>query len=109
MRPCVTVAKHPFTSTSIMLPYYTDDRITTLCTPWTTPSVNVVRNSYVHEPNRLHMITVPKSDAEILNKVMDGSPLTRKVIYGHQKVIQGQGCFTKHGPPRAIPPVVKPL
>ena len=28
-------------------------------------------------------------------KVMDGSPLTRKVVYGRQTAIQGQGRFTK--------------
>ena len=32
-----------------------DDQITTLCTLWTTPSVNVVRNSYAHVPNLLCM------------------------------------------------------
>ena len=34
--------------------------------------------------------------------VMDGSPLTHKVTYGHQTVIQGQG----HGLPREKLPVM---
>ena len=37
---------------------------------------------------------------------MDGSPLTRKVIYRCQMVIQGQGHFNKSGLPLVIPPVV---
>ena len=37
---------------------------------------------------------------------MDGSPLTQKVVYGHQTVIQGQGRFTKQGLPWVIMPVV---
>ena len=47
MRPCVTV--------------------TALYTPWTTPSVTVTRNSSVHARNCLYMLTVPNSEAEILN------------------------------------------
>ena len=37
---------------------------------------------------------------------MDGLPLTGKVIYGRQTVIQGQGCFSKCGLPQVIPSVV---
>ena len=37
---------------------------------------------------------------------MDGSPLTRKVVYGRQTVIQGQGRFTKRGLPRVLPSLV---
>ena len=37
---------------------------------------------------------------------MDGSPLTRKVAYRDQTVVQGQGHFSKCGLRRAIPPVV---
>ena len=32
-------------------------------------------------------------------KIMDGSPLTSKVAYGHQKAIQGLGCVPKCGLP----------
>ena len=46
------------------------------------------------------MLTVPR-------KVMDGSPLTRKVTYGCQMVIQGQGLFLKCGLRWTIPPVVR--
>ena len=75
-----------------------DDRITSLCTLWTTPSVTLVRNSYVHARNRLHMLMVLQSEAEIwMCKVMDRWPLTRKVAYGCQIVIQGQGCFIIRG------------
>ena len=38
--------------------------------------------------------------------LMDGSPLTRRFANGCQMVIQGQECFTKHGSPQMIPPVV---
>ena len=44
-----------------------DDRITTLCTPWTTPSITIVRNSYVYAQNRLHMPTAPNSEVDITN------------------------------------------
>ena len=44
-----------------------DDRVTTLYTPWTTPSVTMARNSYAHAWNHLRMLTVPNSEAEILN------------------------------------------
>ena len=37
---------------------------------------------------------------------MDGSPLTRKVVYGYQTVIQGQGHFPKRCLPHVIPPVL---
>ena len=37
-----------------------DDRITTLYTPWATPSVTVARNSSVYARNRVRMLTVPK-------------------------------------------------
>ena len=39
-----------------------DDPITILCTPWTTPSVTIVRNSYVYAQNYLRMPTVLNSD-----------------------------------------------
>ena len=42
-----------------------DDQITILCTPWTTPSVQLVRNSYAR--NRLRMLAASKSEAEIWN------------------------------------------
>ena len=44
-----------------------DDRITTLCTAWTTPLVTIVRDSYAHVRNHLHMLTVLKSEAETSN------------------------------------------
>ena len=44
-----------------------DNRITTLCTSWTTPSVTIVTNSYAHAQTRLQMLTVPNSEAEILS------------------------------------------
>ena len=40
---------------------------------------------------------------------MDRSPLSRMFANGHQTAIQGQVHFTKHGLPRAIPPVVRNL
>ena len=94
-----------------MSPYYTKRRPNhnLMDTEDTTPLVTVVRNSYAHAWNRLCMLTVPKSVAEILNclcKVMDGSPRTRKAAYGCQRAIQGQGRFTKCGLPWAIPAVV---
>ena len=44
-----------------------DDRITTSYTPWTRPSVTIVRNLYVHALNYLRMLTVPKSEVENSN------------------------------------------
>ena len=43
----------------------------TLNSPWTTPLVTIVGNSYAHarNRNRLYMLTVPKSEAEILNNL----------------------------------------
>ena len=44
MGPCDTVTKHPFTSTHLMsrvTPKY--DGVTTLYTPWATPSVTVAK------------------------------------------------------------------
>ena len=47
--------------------YYTeDDRITTLCTLWTTPLVTMVRNSYAHARNHLRVLAALNSEAEIL-------------------------------------------
>ena len=41
-------------------------------------------------------------------KDLDGTPLTRKVVYGCQMVILGQGHFlVKEGLPLMIPPVVR--
>ena len=80
-------------------------RKTTESQPWTTPSVTIVKNSYVQ--NRLRMLTVLKSEVETSNrthKVMDGSPLTRKGINERQTVIQGQGRFPKCGLPWVILP-----
>ena len=57
-----------------------------------------------HEIN-LRMLTVPKSDVKIL-KFWKQPPLTRKVGYGRQAVIKGQGRFTKRGLPWPIPPVM---
>ena len=50
---------------------------------------------------------IPRSEAEILNfrgtrKDWDSGPLTCKFANGCQVVIQGQGCFTKHGLPWVI-------
>ena len=52
------------TSMYVQSPYVTiytpkDDRVTTLCTPWTTPSVTIARNSSAHAQNHLYMLTVP--------------------------------------------------
>ena len=44
-----------------------DDRMMTLCTPWSTPSVVVVRNSNRHAQNHLRMLMVSKSEVEMLN------------------------------------------
>ena len=44
-----------------------DDPVTTLYTPWATPSVTIARNSYVHARNHLRMLTLPNLEAEILN------------------------------------------
>ena len=59
-----------------------DNRIATLCTSWTTPLVTVVRNSYAHAQNCLRMLTVSKSEAEILNCLK------------HPLDVQGNGRFT---------------
>ena len=37
---------------------------------------------------------------------MDASQLTRKVVYGHQTMIQGLGHFSKGELSRAIPPIM---
>ena len=74
-------------------------------------------DQYFHSPyvavllwNRLHMPTVPKSEAvknfHRTRKVMDDSSPTRKVTYRCKMAIQGQGCFPKRGLARVIPPVV---
>ena len=62
------------------------DRVTTVYTPWTTPSVTVARNLSVRVHFSLCTPMVPRSEAEILNisklyrtcKLMDGLPLTDK-------------------------------
>ena len=97
MRPCVTVVRHPCTSTHCIYRHVTpkDDRVTTLYTSWIRPSVTVARNhlcmlGFVHRRY----------------KVMDGLPLTHKFANGDQTVIQGQEHFTKRGSMQVIPPVV---
>ena len=35
-----------------------DNSVTTLCTPWTTPSVTVAKNLYAHTLIHLRMLTV---------------------------------------------------
>ena len=68
MRPCDTVAQRP-------IPYLTlyhcitlkDNRVTTLCTPWTTLLVSLVKNAYAYVQNRLHIPKVPNLEADILN------------------------------------------
>ena len=56
------------TLTHLMSPFYPkDDQITTLCVPWTTPLVSVERNLYAHAQNGLHMLMVPKAEAENSN------------------------------------------
>ena len=75
-------------------------RVTTLYAPWTTPSVTVARNLYVHACIHLHMLTVLNSVAEILIilnfhrtcKVMDVWPLCHKVTYEPQTVVEGHSC-----------------
>ena len=42
-------------------------RVTTLYTPCTTPSVTIARNSSARAHIRLHMSTVPNSEAERLS------------------------------------------
>ena len=37
--------------------------------PWTTPTVTIVRNVYVHARNRLRMFTVLKIEGQILNSL----------------------------------------
>ena len=80
-----------------------DDRVTTLYTLWTTPSVTVARNLSVHAYFQLRMSLVPKSEVKIFQnfcrtcKAMEGSPLTCKFAIGPQAVIQRQRRFTKYG------------
>ena len=104
MRPCVTVAKCPIPPLTLC-PCITpkDNRVTTLCTPLTTPSVTVVRNSCVHVRNCLHMLTVRNQRGKCYTfeknrgtcKKMDASPLCHKVPYEPQMADEGQGHFTQ--------------
>ena len=59
-------------------------------------SVAVVRNSYAHAQNRLHMLAVPKSEVEtsyILKLRRDSQGNGR--FYGCQTMIQGQVMFSQ--------------
>ena len=59
MQSCDTVAKHPIPQLTIcrgIIPK--DNRVTTLYTPWSKPSVTVDRNLYAHACNHLRMLTV---------------------------------------------------
>ena len=67
MQPCDTVAKCLCTSTLLMSVYFTERRVTTLYTLWTTPSVTIARNSSAHAGICLCMITVANSEVQILN------------------------------------------
>ena len=44
-----------------------DDRVTTLYTPWTTPSVTIARNSSTHAHIGLCIPMVPNFEGEIFN------------------------------------------
>ena len=58
----------PFTSTHLKLHITPkDDQVTTLYTPWITPSVTIARNSSVHTHIHLYMLTVRWSKVEILS------------------------------------------
>ena len=57
-----------------------DNRVTTLDTLWTRPSDTVARNSSAHAHVRLHMLTVPNSETEILSIL--------KIPWN----VQGNGC-----------------
>ena len=73
----------PFTLCCLVTPK--DDQITTLCTVWTTLSVTIARNSYAYAHFHLHMPTVPKSEADILNvlKLCQGNQCFANVSHGH--------------------------
>ena len=51
---------------SVYLITMKDDSVTTLYSPFSTPSVTVVRSSSEHARTGLHMATIPNSEAEIL-------------------------------------------
>ena len=54
--------------------------------------VNIVRNSCVHRRGtEIRGGNLTFKNFCRMHKVMDGSPLTRKVTYARQVVIQGQG------------------
>ena len=68
MRPCETVAKCPFTFTGLMSPCYIERRLSNnLIYTVDYTLVNVARNSSADACIRLHVLTVPNSEAEILN------------------------------------------
>ena len=59
MRSCDTAAKCPIPQLTLCRRItQKDNQVTTLYTPWTTPSVTVARNSYVQPRIHLCMLTV---------------------------------------------------
>ena len=92
-----------------------DKRITTLCTPWTTPSFTVVKKftrTCVKSTAHAHGTKIRggylkpwKTTEGVTRYIMGSSSLTRTVAYRRLTVIQGQGRFTKLGLPRVILPM----
>ena len=96
MRPCVTVVKlHQKTTES-------------------QPSITVVRNSYVHVQNRLHLLTVPKSKAKNSNvlklwKDSQGTGQFANDLQGRIRAFDSDprtGTFHQTRVIKEIPPVV---
>ena len=83
MRSCVTVTNHPIPPL-ILCHRVTpkDDKVTTVYTPWTTPSDTIAKNSCTHAHIRLCM-----------RKVKDVSLLCHKVAFKPRSIVEGQGCF----------------
>ena len=54
-----------------------DEQITTLHTPWNTPSVTRARNSSAHAHIHLRILTMRRSEAEILNSFKTSMELSR--------------------------------
>ena len=68
MQPCDTVDKCPFTSTHLMSSVtLKDNRVITLYTQWTTPSVSAARYSSTHTRIHLDTFMVTNSEAGILD------------------------------------------
>ena len=92
-----------------------DKRITTLCTPWTTPSFTVVKKftrTCVKSTAHAHGTKIRggylkpwKTTEGVTRYIMGSSSLTRTVAYRRLTLIQGQGRFTKLGLPRVILPM----